>query len=529
VIAARDGWTEPRQPGIIEFSRLTNPSNEAPVTSIDQARTDVQQAMRALMAIADSAVHTTAANAEQRLWSGLLALGRALMALFFARQAARWQVGQSYDVCGHSVVVVGTETSAIGTRFGRVTVDVPVGMRQDSPYCARDWPLSRELGLPAGFTMLVVTTMARLCAQMAFASARDLARHLFEWTPSSRAVLRMVDAVGEQARGFLEQAPPPEGDGEVLVVMVDGKGAPAISSAEYARRARPHGKRGGNGRHARRQQRRERPRKRRGPGKKSKNAKMAAIGVLYTLKRDGEGKLDGPVNKRVYGTFEGYRALFEWLALEAKKRGYGTAKFAKVLFVADGADAIWSLQQQFFPGAEVCLDWYHVVEKLWAAGKAVCRGTRRQRAALEAWVAAQKKRLRQGNLDEVIAEIEGALDGTAVTGPGNKYRREVLGQVRDHFVKNAARMQYKKLRSTDLEIGSGVVEGAVRHLVGVRLDGPGMRWGRDRAEAVLHLRCVLINGLWDDFTRCLTAQPNFRLRPQPVPTRTHDAVMKQAA
>jgi hypothetical protein len=315
----------------------------------------------------------------------------------------------------------------------------------------------------------------------------------------------------------------------VLVVMVDGKGAPAISSAEYERRARPHGQRGGNGRHARRQKRREHPRKRRGPGKKSKNAKMAAVGVLYTLRRDADGKLDGPVNKRVYATFEGYRALFEWLALEAKKRGYGTAKFTKVLFVADGADAIWMLQQEFFPGAEVCLDWYHVVEKLWAAGKAVCRGTRRQRVALEAWVATQKKRLRQGKLDEVIAEIESALDGTAVTGPGNKYRREVLGKVRDHFVKNAARMQYKDLRSADLEIGSGVVEGAVRHLVGVRLDGPGMRWGRDRAEAVLHLRCVLINGLWDDFTRDLIAQSDFRLRPQPVPTRTHDAVMKRAA
>jgi hypothetical protein len=56
-----------------------------------------------------------------------------------------------------------------------------------------------------------------------------------------------------------------------------------------------------------------------------------------------------------------------------------------------------------------------------------------------------------------------------------------------------------------------------------------MRWGRDRAEAVLHLRCVLINGLWDDFTCYLTAQADFRLRPQPVPARTHDAVTKQAA
>ena len=497
--------------------------------SIDQARADVQQAIRAVVAIADSATPASAASAEQRLWSGLLTLGRALMALFFARQSARWHAGRSYSVEGHGLVVVGTETGEIGTRFGKVSVRQPMGMRVDDLHAARDRPLLRELGLPAGFTMLVVTTMARLCAQMAFASARDLARHLFEWAPSSRAVLRMVDAVGERARGFLEQAPPPEGDGEVLVVMVDGKGAPAISSAEYARRTRPHGKGGGNERHDRRKKRKESPRKRRGPGKKSKNAKMAAIGVLYTLKRDENGKLDGPVNKRVYATFEGYRALVAWIAQEAKKRGYGTPKFTKVLFVADGADAIWTLQKEFFPDAEVCLDWYHVVEKLWKAGKAICRGTRRERKALETWVGGQKKLLRQGKVKDVIAEIERALEGTAVTGPGNKFRRKVLAQVRDHFVKNAARMQYAKLRRADLEIGSGVVEGAVRHVIGVRLDGPGMRWGRDRAEAVLHLRCVLINGLWDDFTRYLAAQPDFRLRPQPVPARTHDAVMKQAA
>jgi hypothetical protein len=507
---------------------LTNPSEEAPVTSIEQARADVQQAIRALVMIADSVGPVPAAGVEQRLWSGLLALGRALMALFFARQATRWPVGRTYGEADGSTVV-GTETAVIGTRFGRVAVAMPVGVRPGDLRAARELPLARELGLPAGFTLLVVTTMARLCAQMAFASARDLFRHLFEWTPSSRAVLRMVDAVGERARGFLDEAEPPEGDGEVLVVMVDGKGAPSISSAEYARRARPHRARDKNRRHARRERRRERPRVRRGPGKKSKNAKMAAVGALYSLRRDAEGKLEGPVNKRVYGTFEGYRALFQWIHAEAKKRGYGTAKFTKVLFVADGADAIWALQREFFPDAEVCLDWYHVVEKLWAAGKAICRGTRRQRAALEAWVAVQKKRLRKGQVDEVIAEIEQALAATAVTGPGNKFRREVLGKVHAHFVKNAGRMQYAKLRRADLEIGSGVIEGAVRHLVGVRLDGPGMRWGRDRAEVILHLRCVLINGLWDDFTAHLAKLPDFRLRGRPVPTRTHDAVVKEAA
>ncbi len=380
----------------------------------------------------------------------------------------------------------------------------------------------------SGFTAPVVTTMSRMCAQMAFAQARETFRSIFGWSPSQRSVLRMVDSMGQRARPFLEQAPPPEDDGEVLVITIDGKGAPAISSREHERRSRPRKARSGNRRHDRKDRRRQHPRPRRAPGKKSKNAKMAAVGVLYTLRRDADGKLDGPINKRIYATFESYRALFLWVHEEAKKRGYGTGKFKQVLFIADGAEVLWSLQQELFPDAEVCIDWYHVVEKLWAAGKAICRGTRRHRRALEAWVAEQKRRLRAGDLDQVIATIRGALDSTAVTGPGNKYRREVLGKTLAHLEKNASRLRYASLRKQDLPIGSGVVEGAVRHLVGIRLDGPGMRWGRDRAEAVLHLRCVLINRQWEDFENHVNRLPP-RLAAQPVPTRTHDAVAKLAA
>jgi hypothetical protein len=194
-----------------------------------------------------------------------------------------------------------------------------------------------------------------------------------------------------------------------------------------------------------------------------------------------------------------------------------------VLFLADGAQVLWDLKKEFVPEAEECLDWFHAVEKLWEAGKAICRGTRRERKKLETWVAKMKKLLRAGKVHEILAELIATLEATAVTGPGNKYRREVLDRVVNHFAENASRMRYRQLRSDDLPIGSGVIEGAVRHLVGVRLDGPGMRWGRDRAEAVLHLRCVLINGQWSAFEKFLASQLAFRLRAQPVPARTHDA------
>jgi len=255
---------------------------------------------------------------------------------------------------------------------------------------------------------------------------------------------------------------------------------------------------------------------------------MAAVGVMYTLKKDANGKLDGPINKRVYGTFTNYRDLFVWLLAEAEKRGYGTSKFTKVLFIADGAEVLWDLQREFFPDADVCLDWFHVVEKLWDAGKAVCRGTRRERKALEAWVGQQKKRLRNGQIADVLAELSDRFEATPITGPGNKYRREVLASVHQHLFVNQNKLEYDRLRRGDLDIGSGAVEGAVRNLVGARLDASGMRWGKGRAEFVLGLRCILINGMWPDFERHLARDGAGALNAHPIRAITHDAKKKAA-
>ena len=89
------------------------------------------------------------------------------------------------------------------------------------------------------------------------------------------------------------------------------------------------------------------------------------------------------------------------------------------------------------------------------------------------------------------------------TGPGTKGKRSRLDDTIRYFRNNLSRMIYRELRRDDLDIGSGAVEGAVRNLVGMRLDGPGMRWGRQRSQRILHLRCILLNGQWAEFTRYL--------------------------
>ena len=486
--------------------------------SIERAEAEVQRAIADATAIAKREGITLAA-AEAELWTALLALGRALLALLLARTAARTRPA-SYEHEGARYVLDTTtrRNSEVGTRFGKVKFSRAIGNAVGRRSRA-DLPVDRELGLSGGFSLGTVMAVTQLCAMLAFGTARRLFAEFHEWAPSPRATLRMVDAVGAEARGFLDAAALPDDDGEVLVIQVDGRGAPMITATEAERRRQPRRKSRGTKRHGRRRRRREHPRPRRKKGDKSKNAKVAFVGVLYTLRKTRRG-LEGPINKRLLATFESHEALFRQLHEHAVRRGYGEKRS---VFLADGSDHIWRLQKTYFPDAVPCIDWYHIVEKLWEAAGCLHReGTEE----LAAWVAEQKARLRRGNLAALTTELTEAYASIPITGPGNKGRRKRLLEIMMHIADHRNRMRYAELRREDLDIGTGAVEGAVRNLVGMRLDGPGMRWGRDRAELVLRLRCIVLNGQWDAFCDYLATRP-IKLAAQPVPARTHDAKSQQ--
>jgi hypothetical protein len=48
-------------------------------------------------------------------------------------------------------------------------------------------------------------------------------------------------------------------------------------------------------------------------------------------------------------------------------------------------------------------------------------------------------------------------------------------------------------------IASGVIEGACHHFVKDRMEGAGMHWELEGAQAMLSLRAIYLNGQWSDF------------------------------
>jgi hypothetical protein len=145
------------------------------------------------------------------------------------------------------------------------------------------------------------------------------------------------------------------------------------------------------------------------------------------------------------------------------------------------------------------LDLVHVLEYLWAA--AWCFHARDDPAA-EDWVAVQALAVLAGRTRQVTASLTAQA---ARHGLGETQRAGVEACVR-YLTNNTKYLRYDTALASGWPIGTGVIEGACRHLIGDRLGIAGSRWGIEGAEAILRLRAVIDNGefeaYWEVHLRC---------------------------
>ncbi len=92
---------------------------------------------------------------------------------------------------------------------------------------------------------------------------------------------------------------------------------------------------------------------------------------------------------------------------------------------------------------------------------------------------------------------------------GNK--RVVVKSAIEYLENNREHMKYDEYLAAGYPIGSGVAEGACRHLVKDRMEQTGMRWTVAGAQAMLHVRAVYLNDQWDDFLEFRVEQEQARL------------------
>jgi hypothetical protein len=390
-------------------------------------------------------------------------------------------------------------------------------------------PLDAALGLTRDtFSPWVISLATRLTTRLSFQTAKMVVTAFWGWSPSTEALEHLVLGLARSAPAYMASTPPfPQEEGEILVIEVDGKAAPMARSTELEKRRGPrrHGPQCTCGcqRHRGRARRRRRgPKKRRKKWAKDKNGRSATLVVMYTLRRGDDGLLHGPINKRIWGSFAQRKVMLQWARAEATRRGFPADTTKQILILMDGEKCLALTLKRLFPRAVLTLDIRHVEEKLWRVGQAFHPESSRE---LAAWVEELRTLLYTQGGAALVEALRQRLALVPLHGPGTRNKRRGLTKFIAYAERRQEMMEYPQRLAQDMPVATGVVEGAVRHVIGQRLDCGGMRWVVGKAEAMLRLRCLEINGLWDDFFEWNQERwRNHLQRGKPLLIRTEQAI-----
>jgi hypothetical protein len=214
--------------------------------------------------------------------------------------------------------------------------------------------------------------------------------------------------------------------------------------------------------------------------------------IIYVV--DAEGKLDRSFMPIIDALIRGPDAMFKLLHTYLGQLNLSEAD--QILFIADGAPWIWNRIPDLIKklGLEPdqvhqLIDFYHAVEHLGKVASLRKGWSSKQR---KSWLRKHRNLLLKGHVDKVISAVKVICRGRS---------SKAIRTQRDYFVKNSARMAYKRLRSIKMPIGSGSVESAIRRVVNLRLKGPCIFWCKENAEAILLLRCYWKAGRWNMLKR----------------------------
>jgi hypothetical protein len=444
---------------------------------------------------------------ERGLMRQLLALGHTLLSSFIAQQG-------DGDLGPEAETTEGRIAHRLPERhdrryvsiFGELTITRVVYGTREGQKIERV-PLDERLGLPKGeFSYVLEDWSQRLCLKESFAEAGHSLEMLLGLRLGTRALEGMNRAVAESAPAFQAslEVPPPEQEGPLLVITADGKGVPM-------RRPPREG---------------PRPHHRRTKGEKANKKQMACVGAVYSIEpfvRQAEDIIDEvlrderakqrprPQHKHVWAEMTreidgievpAKEGLFCQLYTELTLRTLGQDR--PVICLLDGERALWEAQRIYFPDAVGILDLFHVLERLWAVAHCFHKEGSDQ---AKQFVEYRLRDLLQGRVGYVISGLRKRLRRDKLSG---QRRTEVRSAV-EYLANNREHMRYGEYLASGYPIGSGVAEGACRHLVKDRLEQTGMRWTVEGAQAMLHVRALYLNDQWEDFLAFRIEQEQARL------------------
>jgi hypothetical protein len=209
------------------------------------------------------------------------------------------------------------------------------------------------------------------------------------------------------------------------------------------------------------------------------------LGAFMSWDRTVPADQQPPQERSYVASWEPVREFKETLWQEALVRGTVTARALAI--VGDGAPWIWELAAWLFPRATQILDWYHLSEHLWEAAKAVHgEGTAPTQRLAKRW----ETEVWEGRSEGVEEHLR------TLVRQGRDDAKNTLRRGADYLQTHQHRLRYPEFRAQGWPVGSGVVEGGCKQVVGMRLKRKSTRWSEPGAEAVLHLRVDRLSNRW---------------------------------
>ncbi len=141
----------------------------------------------------------------------------------------------------------------------------------------------------------------------------------------------------------------------------------------------------------------------------------------------------------------------------------------------------------------ICADFYHTLEYISAAGKAFAKEPHK----LGKWIGLQGRRLKEGAIALILRDLRKHQCSAHRCPRTDQNECAVFAAIR-YLSRNRRFMKYPKFIAEGLPIGSGEVEGLIRHIVRRRLDIPG-DWREHNLELMTALLTIYHCGWWNDF------------------------------
>lgn len=182
-----------------------------------------------------------------------------------------------------------------------------------------------------------------------------------------------------------------------------------------------------------------------------------------------------------------------------------------ITLLADGAPEMWNLLESNFPECvfgqvRLCIDFWHVIEKIAAAAKVLC-GDDSARARTTTWRWRRLLRRNKNAATMILAELE-ASECQELMVNGERPVHDAITYLQNH----GHRMNYAEAIREGLPIGSGNVEATCKTLVGIRMKRCGSRWHNDTGNHVMHLRALALSDRWGDAMAKLAATQRTAVR-----------------